>query len=33
VIYVRSKRPLSAGEFVRVRVTDSLEYDLIGDAV
>jgi ribosomal protein S12 methylthiotransferase len=29
-MFVRSPRPLSAGDFVAVRVTDSYEYDLVG---
>jgi hypothetical protein len=32
-VFVRSHRRLSPGEFVTVRVTDSLEYDLVGDVV
>ena len=32
-IFVRSERRLSPGDFVSVRVTDSYEYDLVGDAV
>ena len=33
VIYVRSDRPLKAGEWVAVEVTDSYEYDLVGKAI
>lgn len=32
-IYVRSKRALRPGEFVKVKITDTLEYDLVGEAV
>jgi len=32
LVYVKSKRQLQAGDFVRVRITDSWEYDLIGEA-
>ena len=32
-IFVRSQRHLSPGDFVSVRVTDSYEYDLVGDTV
>ena len=32
VVFVRSQRPLAPGEFVPVRITDSLEYDLVGTA-
>jgi ribosomal protein S12 methylthiotransferase len=33
VVYVRSERPLAPGAFVPVRITDSYEYDLVGDVV
>jgi len=29
-VFVRSERALAPGEFVQVRITDSLEYDLVG---
>ena len=32
-VYVSSDKPLKAGDLVRVRVTDSDEYDLWGDAI
>ncbi len=32
-IFVRSERHLSPGDFVSVRVTDSYEYDLVGETV
>jgi len=32
VVYVRSKVPLKAGDFVRVKITDAYEYDLSGIA-
>jgi ribosomal protein S12 methylthiotransferase len=31
-IYVQSKKKLKPGEFVKVRITDTLEYDLVGKA-
>lgn len=31
VVYVQTKQALKAGEFVRVKITDSLEYDLAGE--
>lgn len=31
MVYVNSKRALSAGEFVKVKITDTLEYDLVGE--
>ena len=33
VVHVHAAKPLRIGEFVRVRVTGSMEYDLEGDAV
>jgi ribosomal protein S12 methylthiotransferase len=33
VVYVRTVKPLRIGEFVMVRVTGSMEYDLEGDAL
>ncbi len=32
-VYVRSKRPLKPGDFVNVRVIDTMEYDLVGEAL
>jgi ribosomal protein S12 methylthiotransferase len=32
-VFVRSKRKLSAGEFVRVRICDTMEYDLVGETI
>ncbi|MFA5561560.1 MAG: 30S ribosomal protein S12 methylthiotransferase RimO [Eubacteriales bacterium] len=32
-VYIRASRRLPAGQFVRVRVTEAMDYDLIGDAV
>ncbi|MFA5356822.1 MAG: MiaB/RimO family radical SAM methylthiotransferase [Candidatus Omnitrophota bacterium] len=31
IVYVNSARKLKAGEFVRVLITDTLEYDLVGE--
>jgi ribosomal protein S12 methylthiotransferase len=31
LVYVKSKRQLKAGDFVQVKITDSWEYDLIGE--
>jgi len=31
LVYVNSRRLLKAGEFVEVRITDTLEYDLVGE--
>lgn len=31
MVYVHSKKRLFAGEFVNVKITDTLEYDLVGD--
>lgn len=33
VVYVNSKKALRPGDFVKVKITDTLEYDLVGDAV
>jgi ribosomal protein S12 methylthiotransferase len=30
-VYVKSCRPLKAGDFVKVRITDTMEYDLAGE--
>ena len=32
LVYVNSKRKLAPGDFVKVRITDTLEYDLVGKA-
>lgn len=31
-VYVKSKRPLNPGDFVEAKITDTLEYDLSGEA-
>ena len=31
VVYVNSDKPLKTGEFVKVKITDTLEYDLVGE--
>lgn len=31
LVYVNSKRMLKAGDFVKVKITDTLEYDLVGE--
>ncbi len=31
IVYVNSGKPLKAGEFVKVKITDTLEYDLVGE--
>ncbi|MDO8489377.1 MAG: TRAM domain-containing protein, partial [Candidatus Omnitrophota bacterium] len=31
VVYVKSKKILKPGEFVRTKITDTLEYDLVGE--
>ncbi len=33
LVYVKSKRLLREGEFVNLKVTDTLEYDLIGEVL
>lgn len=33
VVFVRSRKPLKSGEFVQVKITDALAYDLSGDAI
>ena len=33
LVYVNARRPLKEGEFAEVRITDTLEYDLVGEAV
>ena len=32
-VFVNSKRKLKAGEFARVKITDTLEYDLVGEVI
>ncbi len=32
LVYVKSKKPLRPGDFVRARIEDTLEYDLVGSA-
>jgi ribosomal protein S12 methylthiotransferase len=32
-VYVRSNRPLAIGDFVQVKITDTLEYDLVGEVL
>jgi ribosomal protein S12 methylthiotransferase len=32
-VYVRSRQALKVGDFARVRITDTLEYDLLGEAL
>lgn len=33
VVYIRSKKRLRCGEFVKARIYDTLEYDLVGEAL
>ncbi len=33
MVYVHSARPLKIGEFVEVNITDTLEYDLVGETI
>jgi len=33
LVYVNSRRRLKIGEFVKVRITDTLEYDLVGEVI
>ncbi|MDD5078761.1 MAG: MiaB/RimO family radical SAM methylthiotransferase [Candidatus Omnitrophica bacterium] len=33
LVYIRSKEKLRPGEFVRVKITDTLEYDLTGEVI
>lgn len=33
VVYIYSAKPLNDGDFVNVKMTDVLEYDLIGEVV
>ena len=33
VVFVRSPKPLAPGQFVPVKITDTYEYDLVGDVV
>ena len=32
-VYVKSKRVLKAGDFIKVKISDTLEYDLVGEAL
>ena len=32
-VFVKSPRPLSPGDLIKVKITDTLEYDLVGEAV
>ncbi len=33
LVYISSKKALKAGDFVRAKITDTLEYDLVGEVV
>ncbi len=33
ILFIRSHNPLEIGEYVNVRITDYLEYDLIGEII
>jgi ribosomal protein S12 methylthiotransferase len=33
IVHIKSKRLLRPGDFVKVKITDTLEYDLVGDAI
>ena len=33
VVYVNTRRALKSGEFVQVKITDTLEYDLVGEPI
>jgi len=33
IVHIRSKKPLKSGVFVKVKITDTLEYDLVGKTV
>lgn len=33
LVYVNSKKELKPGDFVKVKITDTLEYDLVGEAI
>ena len=33
VVFVKSARPLCPGDLIKVKITDTLEYDLVGEAV
>jgi len=33
LVFVNSKKALRAGDFVKVKITDTLEYDLVGEAI
>ena len=32
-IFFTSEKPLSVGEYVKVKITDTLDYDLIGEVI
>ena len=32
-VFFTSEKPLSVGEFVKIRITDTLDYDLIGEVI
>lgn len=31
IVYVNSKKDLKSGDFVNVKITDTMEYDLVGE--
>ena len=33
IVYVKSQKPLKQGDFVKVKITDTMEYDLLGEVV
>ena len=33
IVHIRSKKPLKSGVFVKVKITDTLEYDLVGKTI
>jgi ribosomal protein S12 methylthiotransferase len=33
MVYVNSNKKLKPGDFVKVRITDTLEYDLVGETI
>jgi len=33
IVYVHSKKDLISGDFVMVKITDSYEYDLVGEVI
>ena len=32
-VFFTSEKPLTVGEYVKIRVTDTLDYDLIGEVI